>query len=148
MKRSSGCKNQANSGSKWIRPEKRLAIYIRDGLACVLCEARVNGEDFLSLDHVIPATSGGTNEPSNLITCCHDCNSRRRADDLDQFVFRRFPRERFAVLDRVERQRVAPLDVERASSVLHSCGGSITAAISQLSNPSDNDSRESLRTTN
>ena len=27
----------ATNGSKWIRPEKRMAIYLRDGLACVYC---------------------------------------------------------------------------------------------------------------
>lgn len=27
------------NGSKWIRPEKRLAIYHRDGFACIYCGA-------------------------------------------------------------------------------------------------------------
>ena len=63
-------------GSKWIRPEKRQAIYVRDGLACVYCGATIeNGR--LALDHVIPHSDGGGNGAENLVTACGRCNSSR-----------------------------------------------------------------------
>jgi hypothetical protein len=61
----------------WIRPAKRLAIYLRDGLACVYCGASIEGGAKLTLDHLRPYCSGGTNAETNLVTCCHTCNSAR-----------------------------------------------------------------------
>lgn len=62
------------NGSKWIRPERRLAIYHRDGFACVWC----GRNDKLSLDHVVARSSGGTNESRNIVTSCLPCNSARQ----------------------------------------------------------------------
>lgn len=61
----------------WIRQEKRLAIYIRDGLACAYCSASVEEGTQLSLDHVKPHSKGGSNSETNLVTCCFKCNSSR-----------------------------------------------------------------------
>ena len=61
----------------WIRPEKRLAIYLRDGLACCYCGHAIEDGAKLTLDHLMPHSAGGTNEPANLATCCHRCNSSR-----------------------------------------------------------------------
>ena len=65
------------NGSKWIRPEKRLAIYARDGFACVYCSAD-EGEGLLTLDHVTPREVGGTHDADNLVTCCLCCNSQKQ----------------------------------------------------------------------
>jgi len=62
-------------GSKWIRPAKRLAIYARDGFACVFC----GEEERLTLDHVLPREMGGTHKETNLVTACLSCNSAKRA---------------------------------------------------------------------
>jgi len=64
-------------GSKWIRREKRLAIYLRDGLACCYCGASIEGGAQLSLDHLQAYSHGGSNEATNLVTCCSRCNSAR-----------------------------------------------------------------------
>lgn len=66
-----------NQGMNWIRPVKRLAIYLRDGLACAYCGASVETGAQLTLDHITPYSAGGTNEATNLVTCCHRCNSSR-----------------------------------------------------------------------
>lgn len=66
-------------GMHWIRTSTRLAIYHRDGFACVYCGAA--GEDHgvgLTLDHLVACELGGTNEPSNLVTSCRSCNSAKR----------------------------------------------------------------------
>jgi len=67
----------ANQGMNWIRQEKRLAIYLRDGLACVYCGQAVEDGVTMTLDHVIPHSKGGSNESVNLVTCCQRCNSSR-----------------------------------------------------------------------
>jgi hypothetical protein len=61
-------------GSKWIRPEKRAAIYLRDGFACAYC----GSDQRLSLDHLTPRELGGTHDASNLVTACVGCNSARQ----------------------------------------------------------------------
>lgn len=70
-------------GSKWIRPEKRQAIYLRDGLACVYCG---RSDLLLTLDHVTPCELGGTNEAGNLVTACVSCNSAKQDLTLRQWL--------------------------------------------------------------
>ena len=65
------------AGMNWIRQEKRLAIYLRDGLSCVYCGASVEDGAQLSLDHLTPDSKGGVNDATNLVTCCSRCNSSR-----------------------------------------------------------------------
>lgn len=72
-------------GSKWIRPEKRYAIYLRDGLACAYCGAGPD-DSLLSLDHVVPHSRGGSNEATNLVTCCSRCNSSRGQRSVPNFA--------------------------------------------------------------
>lgn len=70
----------------WIRKEKRLAIYLRDGLACCYCGQGVEDDAKLTLDHLTPHSRGGSNQPDNLVTCCHACNSLRRNHTVNKFV--------------------------------------------------------------
>lgn len=70
-------RKQKNQGMNWLRQEKRLAIYLRDGLACIYCGATIEEGASLSLDHVKPYSEGGSNSERNLVTCCAKCNSSR-----------------------------------------------------------------------
>ena len=72
-------------GMNWIRQEKRLAIYIRDGMACAYCGADAETSQ-LTLDHVKPFSQGGSNGTNNLITACLICNSRRGTARLCEFA--------------------------------------------------------------
>lgn len=67
-----------NQGSKWIRPVKRTAIYLRDGACCIYCGRGVNDGAVLSLDHIVACELGGTNEETNLVTACISCNSSKQ----------------------------------------------------------------------
>lgn len=66
-------------GSKWIRPAKRLALYIRDGFCCAYCgrDLRSATPDQVTLDHLLPRSCGGSNDAQNLVTACLRCNSQR-----------------------------------------------------------------------
>lgn len=73
-------------GMNWIRQEKRLAIYLRDGLACVYCSAGVEDGTRLDLDHVLPVAKGGSNRESNLVTACQRCNNAKSARNVAEFI--------------------------------------------------------------
>jgi hypothetical protein len=80
-------------GSNWIRREKRLRIYARDGWRCVWCQAFVTDGKQLreaiamgggpldrklaTLDHFLARGRGGTNDAANLLTSCIGCNEQR-----------------------------------------------------------------------
>jgi 5-methylcytosine-specific restriction endonuclease McrA len=74
-------------GSKWIRPEKRARIYARDEWRCVWCRRSAARGQRLTLDHYTPRSDGGSNEASNLLTACLQCNSRRRNIGVVEFAF-------------------------------------------------------------
>jgi hypothetical protein len=57
-----------------VPEELRQETFDRDGRKCVICGAK---ED-LSIDHIIPRSKGGTNDPENLQTLCRSCNSSKK----------------------------------------------------------------------
>jgi len=73
-------------GMNWIRQEKRLAIYLRDGMACAYCSAGVEQGARLTLDHIVPVESGGRNAEVNLITACDRCNAAKGVRNLAEFI--------------------------------------------------------------
>jgi hypothetical protein len=64
-------------GMNWLRPAKRLAIYLRDGLACAWCGQGLESGTIFTLDHLKPHSKGGSNHETNLVTCCKHCNDSR-----------------------------------------------------------------------
>lgn len=71
-------RHPAASGGKWIRPSTRLAIYHRDGFCCVYCGKGAEAGNPLTLDHLHAVELGGSNDPSNLVTACLSCNSKKQ----------------------------------------------------------------------
>lgn len=51
----------------------RDLVLERDGYKCVYCGAA----EALALDHVMPQSRGGSDEPENLVAACKSCNSRK-----------------------------------------------------------------------
>lgn len=79
--------NGKYQGSKWISRERRLALYLRDGLACAYCGANIEEDEVtLSLDHLTPHCDGGSNGTMNLITACRKCNSSRGDRPVYEFA--------------------------------------------------------------
>lgn len=60
----------------------REFVYERDGRACVYCGASNQG---LHLDHVIPQSRGGKDDPENLVAACPTCNTSKGAKTLDEW---------------------------------------------------------------
>lgn len=59
----------------------RFRILKRDGYQCCLCGRSAPGV-VLEVDHRIPVSKGGTNDESNLMTLCFDCNRGKGTNDL------------------------------------------------------------------
>ena len=57
-----------------IKPQLRFTILARDGFRCVYCGA-TSQDASLEVDHMNPASNGGSNLPSNLVTACASCNA-------------------------------------------------------------------------
>ncbi len=73
-------------GMNWIRQEKRLALYMRDGFACLYCGTGIEVEGtILTLDHV---DHHGTNHETNLVTACFDCNRGKSCWSLNRWLKR------------------------------------------------------------
>ena len=68
----------------WIRPAKRHAIYLRDGMRCVYCGCDLHDAhpQDITLDHIICRADGGSHDASNLVTCCRTCNCSRQDKPL------------------------------------------------------------------
>ena len=60
----------------------RYEIFRRDNHACRYCGS-VAPDVKLTIDHVIPGTLGGSDDPSNLVTACTDCNAGKSATPPD-----------------------------------------------------------------
>jgi len=60
---------RANGGTRlWMKIRER--ILIRDGYCCQYC----GSENATTVDHVIPISKGGTDDPENLVAACSRCN--------------------------------------------------------------------------
>ncbi len=68
----------------------RRSIHQREGGKCFYCLRGLTGHD-RCLDHVIPQAKLGGNSYRNLVSCCHDCNSKKKqrpAEELLRWLFR------------------------------------------------------------
>ncbi len=57
----------------------RMMIYYRDGFRCAYC-GRMLKDNELTIDHVVPKAKGGKWTWENLVTCCRDCNIRKKEE--------------------------------------------------------------------
>lgn len=121
-----------NHGMHWIRPEKRLAIYLRDGLACVYCGEGIDDGACLTLDHLKPYSQGGSNHRLNLVTCCRVCNVlrgkqdwKRWAEEAERMVHNALARRVVVYVETTRRRKVNVV----AAKELIKLRGSFTLAL-------------------
>jgi len=106
-------------GGHWISDAKRYAIYQRDGFACVYCGASARDGNGLSIDHVRPRTLGGSDEATNLVTACLECNAAKRDMTFDVFVMylNAYGRTTRGLAARVARQISRPIDLATGAAL-------------------------------
>jgi 5-methylcytosine-specific restriction endonuclease McrA len=74
---------------RWIRVEKRLAIYLRDRFTCLYCGFDLHGVGDprrIQLDHKTPKSQGGGNGERNVFTSCVHCNCSRGAKSFRAYA--------------------------------------------------------------
>ena len=74
-------KQEKEKRSRHIPASVRVTVLHRDGLKCVFC-GRGAPKVELEVDHILPFSKGGSNDPSNLQTLCFDCNRGKGARRL------------------------------------------------------------------
>lgn len=61
-----------------IAPTLRFKIMQRDQFRCKYCGATTDDNAKLEIDHIVPVSKGGDNDPENLQTLCFECNRGKR----------------------------------------------------------------------
>lgn len=104
---------KAQAAGCWIRKERRLAIYMRDGFACQYCgcDLRHAAPADITLDHLVCRSEGGGNESQNLVTACRSCNSARGAKPWWSYAMG-------GAVDRILAASMAPVNMELAKAIL------------------------------
>ena len=95
------------AGQRRVAPTRRIAwpkerkeqLMRRQRNLCAYCGRRYSSHYF-EIDHMDPATFGGSNDPNNLQVLCRPCNGRKRDQNDQEF------RQRYAEL--VPRRRLTP----------------------------------------
>ena len=67
--------------SRHIPASVRVSVLHRDGYKCLFCGCSAKQVQ-LEVDHIIPFSQDGSNDPSNLQTLCFDCNRGKGARRL------------------------------------------------------------------
>ncbi|AXQ63941.1 HNH endonuclease [Gordonia phage Horus] len=60
----------------------RYEVFRRDNNRCRYCGATAP-ETPMTIDHVVPTALGGSDDPSNLVTACRDCNAGKTSSSPD-----------------------------------------------------------------
>lgn len=69
-----------------VSKRTRFEILRRDDYACRYCGAKAP-DATLQIDHIVPQALGGSDDPTNLVTSCDDCNAGKSSMAPDhQFV--------------------------------------------------------------
>jgi len=66
---------------KAISTRRRFEILKRDRFTCQYC-SRKPPKVALEVDHIVPVSKGGSNESTNLVTACFECNRGKSNIDL------------------------------------------------------------------
>lgn len=70
-----------------ISKRVRFEVLKRDNHRCRYCGATADdmeaGMGRLTVDHVVPTSLGGTDDPSNLVAACRDCNAGKSSSNPD-----------------------------------------------------------------
>jgi 5-methylcytosine-specific restriction endonuclease McrA len=66
-------------------PALKRAIHEREGGRCFYCLRRLVRRR-RCLDHVVPRARLGRNSYRNLVSCCHDCNTKKKVHEAVEHV--------------------------------------------------------------
>lgn len=68
---------KARPQRKPIPKKVKAQVWAKTDGRCAYCNVQLNPFDGFEIDHVHPVCKGGTDDVSNLVPSCHDCNQRK-----------------------------------------------------------------------
>ena len=71
-----------------VNPQVRLNVIRSANFSCYFCGTGGSRNNFLTVDHINPKASGGTNKRDNLVCACKKCNTKKGNMSLKKFVKR------------------------------------------------------------
>ena len=71
------------SKRKNVSNKTRFEVFKRDNFTCQYC-GKSAPEVVLNVDHIEPVSKGGSNDISNLITSCFECNNGKETKLSDK----------------------------------------------------------------
>jgi hypothetical protein len=77
--------HKSRIGRGKIPTKMRDEVYLRDNYTCAYCATKFPGI-ILTIDHLIPLSRGGLDEITNYVTCCGNCNTKKRNLPLPEFA--------------------------------------------------------------
>ena len=81
-------KNPDVSGSEYQHGKKegfensKAFVKHRDGYKCVCCKKKPDKNRKLEAHHILPVSKGGSDDPDNLVTLCHQCHGKIHKNKL------------------------------------------------------------------
>jgi len=72
-------KGEARGSRKAISERIRYQVFSRDNFRCRACGRSADDGIKLTIDHIRPVDWGGTNDMSNLLALCDECNRGKKA---------------------------------------------------------------------
>lgn len=81
-----------------ITKRTRFEILRRDEHTCRYCGATAP-DVILEVDHVIPVALGGSDDPSNLVAACEDCNTGKGSTSPDEKIVSEVSEKAFALAE-------------------------------------------------
>lgn len=73
--------------SKRFNPTKKTKVAEKCSWRCAYCGCHLDWNS-LCIEHVIPKSTGGSNDIENLLPSCRSCNSTKGISDLETFRLR------------------------------------------------------------
>jgi hypothetical protein len=98
-----------------IAPGLRFRILARDEFTCRYCGRSAPSVE-LAVDHVHPVARGGTDDESNLVAACVECNAGKSALDLTAPILERpSPNQAAAIIGREGGRKGGPARAAKLS---------------------------------
>ena len=92
-----------DSTRKPLSVRTRFEIFKRDNFTCRYCGQK-SPDVILEVDHVVPVSDGGTDDPLNLVTSCWACNRGKSYVPLNDLLVAEDPTERAILISERDRQ--------------------------------------------
>lgn len=93
-----------------VSKRTRFEVFRRDEFTCRYCRSADNP---LTIDHVVPTTLGGSDEPDNLVAACRDCNAGKGSTSPDEHMVAQVDKD--AIRWAAAMEKAAEITAERAA---------------------------------